>query len=152
MTDQALRLPYALPSLVVGDTGVKRSTAKMVAGVRTRWEADRTGVEVLFDEIDGCLAEGLDGLAHGRIQALGAAMNRNHALLGELGLCHPANDRLVELARTAGAQGAKLTGAGGGGGVVAVAAGREDEVLSAWKQAGFRCWIVGGQTSWETST
>jgi mevalonate kinase len=47
-------------------------------------------------------------------------MDMNHALLDALGVGHPALSRLVLAARTAGAFGAKMTGAGGGGCMVAV--------------------------------
>jgi mevalonate kinase len=47
-------------------------------------------------------------------------MDMNHALLDALGVGHPALSRLVLAARTAGAFGAKTTGAGGGGCMVAV--------------------------------
>ena len=47
-------------------------------------------------------------------------MDLNQALLEALGVGHPALTRLVLAARSAGAFGAKLTGAGGGGCMVAV--------------------------------
>ena len=40
---------------------------------------------------------------------------------------------MVAAARDAGALGAKLTGGGGGGAVIALAPGREDAVLAAWR-------------------
>jgi mevalonate kinase len=46
-------------------------------------------------------------------------------------------ERMCDLARGAGALGAKLTGAGGGGCVIALCAGPCDRVLDAWQQAGF---------------
>jgi mevalonate kinase len=51
---------------------------------------------------------------------LGWYMDMNHALLDALGVGHPALSRLVLAARTAGAFGAKMTGAGGGGCMVAI--------------------------------
>ena len=44
---------------------------------------------------------------------------------------------MVELAMSAGASGAKLTGAGGGGGVVAEATGHEEMVLATWRSHGY---------------
>jgi mevalonate kinase len=43
---------------------------------------------------------------------------------------------MVAAARGAGAIGAKLTGAGGGGAVIALAPGREQAVVDAWRAAG----------------
>jgi mevalonate kinase len=47
-------------------------------------------------------------------------MDRNHALLIELGVSSPTLDRLVDAAREAGASGAKLSGAGQGGNMLAL--------------------------------
>jgi mevalonate kinase len=47
-------------------------------------------------------------------------MNLNHGLLSALGVSTAALDAAVHAARTAGALGAKLTGAGGGGCMVAL--------------------------------
>ncbi|MCB9729222.1 MAG: mevalonate kinase [Deltaproteobacteria bacterium] len=53
--------------------------------------------------------------------ALGATMDRVHALLVEVGVSTPALDGLVNAARGAGALGAKLTGGGLGGAAIALA-------------------------------
>jgi len=53
---------------------------------------------------------------------LGRYMNMNHALLDALGIGHPQLSRLVLASRSAGAFGAKITGAGGGGCMVALCA------------------------------
>ena len=47
-------------------------------------------------------------------------MNKNQEILGEMELSHPELDTIIEIARKAGALGAKLTGKGGGGNVVAI--------------------------------
>jgi mevalonate kinase len=55
----------------------------------------------------------------------------------------PGLDALCDAARAAGADGAKLTGAGGGGAVIAVAPpGREPAILAAWKQAGVEGFVA----------
>ena len=60
-------------------------------------------------------------------------------LLSGLFLSTPEIEELCSLARAAGAYGAKLTGAGGGGSVVALVSGEAgaENVLKAWKKAGF---------------
>ncbi|MCB9574858.1 MAG: hypothetical protein H6709_22525 [Kofleriaceae bacterium] len=75
---------------------------------------------------------------------LGALFDGAHAHLAALGLSTPALDALVADARGAGALGAKLTGAGGGGAVIALAPGREADVLAAWRargKLGFACTV-----------
>jgi mevalonate kinase len=51
---------------------------------------------------------------------LGRYMNMNHHLLEVLGVGHPQLAKMVLAARSAGAFGAKITGAGGGGSMVAL--------------------------------
>lgn len=142
LTDQALRLAWRLPPLVIGHTGVPRSTADMVAAVRRQHDADPSRVEGLFATVDVCLADGLVALRDQDPDSLGAAMNRNQAVLAELGLSCPEIDSLIGLAVHLGARGAKLTGAGGGGGVVALAPGREEALVEAWRAAGFAAQVV----------
>jgi len=71
----------------------------------------------ILDAIEGVTKAALHHL-HDQAQ-LGRFMNVNHALLEALGVGHPALSRIVLAARSAGAYGAKLTGAGGGGCMIA---------------------------------
>jgi mevalonate kinase len=48
-------------------------------------------------------------------------MDKNHSLLGEIGVSSPQLDHLVRIARTEGALGAKLSGGGRGGNIIALA-------------------------------
>jgi mevalonate kinase len=80
---------------------------------------------------------GTTALLAGRLDQVGEAMDRAHAVLAELGVSTPRLDALCESARAAGAYGAKLTGAGGGGAVIAIAPrDREGAVLATWRDAG----------------
>jgi mevalonate kinase len=121
--------------VLVGPSGAPRSTAAMIDRV-----AESTGSvadDLRLRELGGLTDAGTAALLAGELPALGAAMNRAHALLADLGVSTPQLDALCEAARAAGAHGAKLTGAGGGGAVIAIAArDREPAVLAAWKQAG----------------
>ncbi len=45
---------------------------------------------------------------------------------------------MIDIARTAGAAGAKLTGAGGGGSIVALCPGKVSEVVRALSSAGYQ--------------
>ncbi len=74
---------------------------------------------------------------HERGQRLGQHLNTNHDLLAELGVSSPHLEELVQVARSHGALGAKLTGAGMGGGMVALAPENQLNALShALQQAG----------------
>jgi mevalonate kinase len=64
-------------------------------------------------------------------------MNENHALLSQMGVSSPELDTLVETARSAGALGAKLSGAGRGGSMIALVAPEgSNEVTRALLNAG----------------
>ena len=68
-------------------------------------------------------------------------MTACHAQLSTLGVVTDVLDDMVDCATKSGALGAKLTGAGGGGAVIALAPGREEEVIESWKQAGYEAFV-----------
>jgi mevalonate kinase len=121
--------------VLVGPSGAPRSTAAMVERV-----AEATGAQVddvRLRELGALTDAGTAALLASDLPALGAAMNRAHTVLGELGVSTAQLDALCDAARDAGGHGAKLTGGGGGGAVIAVAPrDREQAVLAAWRQAG----------------
>ncbi len=124
--------------LVVGLSGEPRSTAAMVARVA---EALAAAPARAGDQLAALGAAATEGAAIVTSAApdlarLGALFTAAHRTLAALGVSSPGLDALVEAALGAGALGAKLTGAGGGGAVIALAPGRQDEVLAAWRAAG----------------
>lgn len=133
----------ACPSLplVVGLSGVQRSTAAMVAGVAGR-VADGGQAKAQIERI-GTLAEaGQQALLSGKLELLGGLMSECHQALQDLGVSINALDTMVEVAGEAGALGAKLTGAGGGGAMIALAPGREPQVREALQSRGFDAFIT----------
>jgi mevalonate kinase len=121
--------------VLLGPSGSPRATAAMIERVAraTNGSADDPRLRELAALTDG----GTVSLVAGDLAALGRAMDRAHAILAELGVSTPFLDGLCDAARTAGAHGAKLTGAGGGGAVIALAPKqREPDVLAAWQALG----------------
>jgi mevalonate kinase len=114
------RLPPENMYLVIGDSLVSHSTSKMVEQVADLKKHNPQIVDPILDAIEGVSLAAIHHLANHR--ELGRYMNMNHALLEALGVGHPQLSRLVLAARSAGAFGAKLTGAGGGGCMVALCA------------------------------
>lgn len=124
-------------ALVIGDTGVHAPTHITVSGVRERRQQDRPRFDALFGEIGQIVVEIREHLAAGDLLKLGAALNRNQALLREIGVSSPELERLITAALAAGALGAKLSGGGGGGIMLAlVAANRQAIVAQALLDAG----------------
>ncbi|HMK16168.1 MAG TPA: mevalonate kinase [Methanomicrobiales archaeon] len=116
------RLPPVNLPLVVGNSRVSHNTSQMVERVARERERHPGIVNPLLDAIGEVTREAL--LQIHDLRALGNLMNTNHALLDALGVGHPSLTRLVLAARSAGAFGAKTTGAGGGGCMIALAPNR----------------------------
>jgi mevalonate kinase len=116
------RLPPVNLPLVVGNSRVSHHTSQMVEKVARDRDRSPAIMNPILDAIGGVTQEALLQLHD--LRALGILMNTNHALLDALGVGHPALTRLVLAARSAGAFGAKTTGAGGGGCMIALAPNR----------------------------
>jgi len=124
--------------LVIGLSGQPRSTAAMVERVAQARAARTAAVDAELAAL-GAAAERAAVLL-GAVQVdtaeLGELFTDAHARLASLGVSAPVLDAMVAAAGGAGATGAKLTGGGGGGAVIALAPGREDAVLAAWRAMG----------------
>jgi len=112
------RLPPQNMHLVVGDSLVSHSTARMVEQVGELKKNYPNIVDPVLDAIEGVSMSAIHHLSNPR--ELGRYMNMNNALLEVLGVGHPQLAKMVLAARNAGAFGAKITGAGGGGCMVAL--------------------------------
>jgi mevalonate kinase len=131
--DLPLKAPF---KVCVGLSGQSHDTGALVAGVADLCAS--TPVARRLVETMGDLSRaGMDALAAGDIAALARMFNMAHGLLSGVGVSSPALDNLVHIARSAGALGAKLTGAGGGGAVIAIAGEHHDEVLRQWRAKGY---------------
>ncbi len=112
------RLPPQNMNLVVGDSLISHSTARMVEEVADLKKNYPKIVDPVLDAIEGVSMSAIHHLSNPR--ELGNYMNMNHHLLEVLGVGHPQLAKMVLAARNAGAFGAKITGAGGGGCMVAL--------------------------------
>lgn len=107
--------------LVIGNTGISRSTGELVGHVRKLKENHPDVINPVLSAIGQLSVSAAQALQEGNLRRLGELMDVNHGLLSALGVSNDALDRLVYAAREAGALGAKLTGAGGGGCIIALA-------------------------------
>ncbi len=118
--------------LVVANTGTPGNTAEMVERVRRR------GAAAEFAAIAELVAE-----AERRWPDLGRLLDENHRLLQTIGVSTPRLDDACAAMRAAGAQGAKLAGAGGGGVCFAlVDATAEAAVVAAAERLGNTAWAM----------
>jgi len=119
ITGQSRRkIPPQNLNLVVGNTLVSHSTAKMVELVAEGQRKYPDVINPVMDAMGALTLSAVRSLSNPR--QLGQLMNINQALLEALGVGHPALSKLVTASRNAGAFGAKLTGAGGGGCMIAL--------------------------------
>jgi mevalonate kinase len=129
--------------LVIGDTGVERSTRIQVEKVRNIVDNFPQIVEPMRKAAREIVLRAIEAFKESDLKTLGELMNINHALLYGLGVSDESLEWLINAAKKAGALGAKLTGAGGGGCMIALADGDKlDDVLQAIMRAGGRPFIA----------
>ncbi len=130
------------PPLVIAHGDQAGLTSEQVAGVRARRERSPERYDAIFDEMDRISLAGMGLLRSKSYKELGLAMNVCHGLLNAIGVSTPDLERMVSLARQAGAAGAKLTGAGGGGSIVALCPDAVESVQSTLQRAGYRTLVM----------
>jgi mevalonate kinase len=125
--------------IVIGSTGIVANTKAMVEGVAERKKKNPQKYEALFKQAEALAFEARKALEEFNLRKVGELMNENHRLLQEIEVSCKELDFLVDLARTQGAFGAKLTGGGGGGCMVALTPGKElqEKVARAIEREGF---------------
>lgn len=114
--------------LVVGDSGEPSSTREMVAGVARQRERDPARFDKTLEAIASLVRNARLAIEAGDLYGLGQLMNLNHALLNSLMVSTSTLEEMCAAARDAGAEGAKLTGAGGGGCMFALV--KDDDVAA----------------------
>jgi mevalonate kinase len=128
------RMPF---HLLIGDTGIGASTRIAVSAVRELVLAQPDVYKPVLSEIGAITDAARTAIDSGDINALGALMPRNHALLQQLTVSSPELDQLVSAALDAGALGAKMSGGGRGGNMIAlVTSGTQSAVEAALRDAG----------------
>lgn len=110
--------------LVVGYTGIKADTSTIVRAVREEMKKNEKKINNIFDEITKIVERAKQSLLTYDLDELGKLMNKNHDLLRKLGVSTKELENLTRAARSAGALGAKLSGAGGGDCMIALGNGK----------------------------
>jgi mevalonate kinase len=107
-------------TLLIGSTGVKRSTGKVVSQVKQFREKKIPFFKDLSSKAQIICKKAMNSMLEGNEVELGNLLTENHKLLSALGVSHPMIEKLIERCLDDGALGAKLTGAGGGGAIIAL--------------------------------
>jgi len=108
-------------ALIIADTGIERSTREAVLKVLSLCERHPKVMEKIYDASEEIVHEAEQALRNGEWERIGELMNINHGLLSAIGVSLIELEKLVYVARKAGALGAKITGAGIGGSIIALA-------------------------------
>ena len=130
--------------LVVGYSGIKASTPKIVQQIKKRLKKEKKEIFKIFDLIGKIVEEGKKSLLEKNYQRLGKLMNENHTLLKQLGVSTKKLDQMCEASLSAGAYGTKLSGAGGGDCMIAlVSEEKRSDVEKAIEKVGGKVLKVG---------
>lgn len=123
-------VPITAPfSLLIADSGVSAPTKIAVGDVRKLYESDQARVQPILESIGQIARQARQAIEAGNTAALGVLMTQNHQLLQALRVSSPELDRLVEAALSAGAAGAKLSGAGRGGNMISLVDAENQECV-----------------------
>jgi mevalonate kinase len=123
--------PRAPLHLVVAHSGQRSHTKDMLARITRQLEQQPGRTRQRLDEVGALVVKAEIAIEQGDTLALGRDLDRNHDVLRALGLSTPRIEELRKAARSAGALGAKVTGAGGGGCVIALAEDADHAVFVA---------------------
>jgi mevalonate kinase len=131
-------------SLLVAYTGVKADTVSLVQSVQQKKQTYGAKVDRIFDAIKKLTEEAKDKMIEGDWERVGKLMDFNQEYLRDLGVSSEKIETLIHAARSAGAWGAKLSGAGGGDCIIAVApSGKREEIKKAIEEAGGEIVSIG---------
>lgn len=117
-------------TIVIADTGFSTPTRVTVGHVRSAWQADPTAYDVIFNAIGDIARQARAVIEGGQSAELGPLMDANHVELRKMGVSSPELDKLVQVARQAGALGAKLSGGGRGGNMIALVEADQAEAIA----------------------
>ncbi|MDD5308435.1 MAG: mevalonate kinase [Deltaproteobacteria bacterium] len=133
----ATRLRAPGPQVVVASSGEPGRTGETVAAFARRLAAEPVEGRRRLAALGDLVESGTAALVRGDLAALGRTMDEDQEHLSWFGVSTSRLDRICEVARRAGALGAKLTGGGGGGCAVALVQPGDDAVAPALCDAGF---------------
>lgn len=131
-----IQLGCPLP-LVISWTPRRGTTREAVAQLNSRYQSCPTEYGGLFEAMGSLAQRGADALREGDLGYLGHLFDLNHGYLNACGVSDPTNETMVHIARSAGAIGAKLTGAGRGGATIALCPNEPEAVVNRLREAGY---------------
>lgn len=120
--------------LVVGYTGVKADTVSLIQNVAEKMEKESEKMQRIYDAIGKLVDDAKIQMLVGDWGRVGKFMNYNQEYLRDLGVSTPLLEQLISSSISAGAYGAKLSGAGGGDCMITL--GDNNDIKKAIQDAG----------------
>ncbi len=120
---------------VLAHTGVRHHSGTVHTSPRERWLRGEPAAVDGYLEVGRLGRRGKRALLSCDWDTLAGLMNRNHAVVRDLGGSGEANEAMIQAALAGGATAAKLAGAGGGGTILALTHDR-DKTVEALRAAG----------------
>ena len=130
LTPYVGKLPF-----ILAHTGKKHHSGNVHGPIRERWLQGDPQVREGYKSIGRFARMGKKALLNQDWKELGRLMIQNHEIQRDLGGSGDVNEALIRVALEAGAEGAKLAGAGQGGTIIALATNLQP-VINALKNAG----------------
>lgn len=123
--------------IVIGNTGIRRNTGKLVTSVHNRRNRFPSLMNSLTSTARELTDHAIEALKQGDLIKMGELMDINHGLLHSLGVSNEALNKLIFASKRGGALGAKITGAGGGGCIIALSTiDKRESIAKAIHEAG----------------
>jgi mevalonate kinase len=129
-------------NIVVANTGLTTSTAKVVADVRKQKDKEPNKFEKIFSEYCDIVTKARKALIENQLDEIGDLMNANQNLLRKINVSSPELEKMIKIALDYGALGAKLTGTGRGGNMFALTPDKKlQEIISnIFEEYGYLVW------------
>lgn len=106
--------------LIISDSGIKGKTSEAVEIVKNKLRFDSDS-RLLIEKLGELTSQTATVLRQNDVSTLGKILTEAHTNLRQLGVSHPAVEKLIKIANDSGALGSKLTGGGLGGCVISLA-------------------------------
>lgn len=125
--------------VLIAMVGARAATRDTVGALRERQAKWGSRYRRVFKAIGELAREGAAAAKKGDLELLGDLMNMNQGFLSALGLSSERLEAMVYRLRSAGALGAKLTGAGGDGGAVIALFKEPEPIVKRLREEGIDC-------------
>lgn len=106
--------------LIISDSGIKGKTSEAVEIVKNKLRFDSDS-RLLIEKLGELTSQTATVLRQNDVSTLGKILTEAHTNLRQLGVSHPAVEKLIKIANDSSALGSKLTGGGLGGCVISLA-------------------------------